>query len=219
MKSDLEKKHGIKVYVIPADLSDPANAANVYEQVRQSGMKVTMLINNAGVGVYGQFAETPLDEEIKMISLNISSLVILTKLFLPDMKAQKHGRIMNLCSLLSFFPFPYFSVYAATKSFVLSFTEALRSELSGTGISVTALCPGPTDSGFTTDGMAGSHAYKMLQLSSPTDVAHSAVKHLLRGSGTVVIGIQNKILASTPRFSPRWMSLLINKFMGSPARF
>jgi len=215
LKEELEANNKVKVRVISKDLSDVQNAIALYHDIKKLGIEITILINNAGVGEYGDFLQIPLEKELKMIELNISSLVALTKLYTTDMKSQNHGRVMNLCSLLSFFPFPYFSVYAATKAFVLSFTEAIRAELSDTNITVTALCPGPTDSAFTTDEMAGTNAYKLLMLSSPSQVAKEGIDKLLKGKSTSIIGLQNKILASSPRFSPRWLTTRINKFMAS----
>jgi len=215
LKAELENNYDITVYIFSVDLSKPGNAVDLHNEIKAKGMEITMLINNAGTGEYGDFLEIPLEKEIRMIQLNISSLVVLTKLFLKDMKNRNYGKIMNIASLLSFIPFPYFAVYAATKAFVLSFTEAIRAELSNTKISVTALCPGPTDSEFTTTEMAKTNTYKRLKLSNPRKVAKNGVDALLKGKGTVIVGLQNKILANAPRFSLRSMTLKIAKFLAS----
>jgi len=215
LKAELENNYDITVYIFSVDLSKPGNAVDLHNEIKAKGMEITMLINNAGTGEYGDFLEIPLEKEIHMIQLNISSLVVLTKLFLKDMKNRNYGKIMNIASLLSFIPFPYFAVYAATKAFVLSFTEAIRAELSNTKISVTALCPGPTDSEFTTTEMAKTNTYKRLKLSNPRKVAKNGVDALLKGKGTVIVGLQNKILANAPRFSLRSMTLKIAKFLAS----
>jgi uncharacterized protein len=213
LKAELEKNYGITVFVFSVDLSEPKNAVNFYNDIKEKDLEVTMLVNNAGVGEYGDFTEIPMEKEIGMIQLNVSSLVVLTKLFVRDMKERNYGRIMNSASILSFMPFPYFAVYAATKAFVLSFTEAIRSELSNTKISVTALCPGPTRSEFVSKEMANSKSYKRLRLSDPLLVAKMGVNSLLKRKGTVIVGLQNKILANAPRFSPRSMTLMIAKFL------
>ena len=215
LKAELENNYGITVYMFSFDLSKPENAVNLYDEIKAKGLAVTMLVNNAGTGEYGSFLEIPIDKEILMIQLNISSLVILTKLFSKEMKERNYGRIMNVASVQSFMPFPYFSVYAATKAFVLSFTEAIRAELSDTNISVTALCPGPTNSEFVTKEIAKTNSYKRLKLSDPKKVARKGVNALLKGKGTVIVGLQNKILANAPRFSLRNMTLRIAKFLGS----
>jgi len=213
LKAELEPAFNVKIDVIAKDLSNSENAVELYNTIKGKGLQVTILINNAGVGMYGDFAVLSLDKTLKMIELNISALVTLTNLFVADRKAAGPGKVMNVASLLSFFPMPYYSVYAATKAFVLSFSEALRTELSRTGITVTALCPGPTDSEFTTAEMLETNSYKRLKLSSASKVAETGINAMLNGRGTVVVGFQNKLLALTPRFSPRSLVLAINKFM------
>ena len=215
LKAELENNYGITVDVFSVDLSKPENAVELYNEIKAKGLEVTMLINNAGTGEYGDFTEIALEKEILMIQLNISSLVVLTKLFLKDMRERNYGRIMNTASILSFMPFPYFAVYAATKAFVLSFTEAIRGELSKTKISVTALCPGPIRSEFVTNEMAESKSYRRLKLYDTAAVAKKGVNSLLKRKGTVIIGLQNKILANAPRFSFRSMTLMIAKFLAA----
>jgi uncharacterized protein len=121
LKLELEKSFRITVHVIPKDLSDLQQAYALYEEVKQHGWEVNMLVNNAGRGLYGNFADSDLHTELHLINLNISAVVILTKLFLQDMLVRKEGRIMHVASLLSFLPFPYYSVYSATKSLFLRF--------------------------------------------------------------------------------------------------
>lgn len=138
-------------------------------------------MNNAGFATYGEFTETSLDDELKMIDLNIPIVVTLNKLFVKDMVARKSGRIMNISTLMAFLPFPYYSVYSATKSFVLAFTETLASELEGTGFVVTALCPGPIDTGFYTEEMLKANMMKSNKPVHPEVVAEAGVKLLLNG--------------------------------------
>jgi len=213
LKAELEQQFGIRVYVIGKDLSKSENAIALYEEIKKMGLTVTILINNAGFGGYGDFAETSLTTELNMIELNISSLVALTKLFLADMKRQNHGRIMNVASLLSFLPFPYYSVYSATKAFVLSFSETLRAELENSGITVTVLCPGPVDTAFNTDRMLTTNAYAANKPTDPKLVAKAGVRAMMAGTGIEIVGLNNWFLANTPRFSPRWLTMKINKFL------
>lgn len=215
LKVALEAKYGIKVHVIVSDLGNSENAKSLFEAIKKKGLAVTMLINNAGFGAYGSFQEISLDKELEMIQLNISSLVVLTKLFATEMKERNYGRIMNVGSILSFFPFPYYSVYAATKAFVLSYSEALREELSGTNVSVTVLCPGPTDSEFASEKMLSTNAYQSFKPMDAEKVAKKGIEYMLGNRGTKVVGFMNKVTASTPRFSPRWMTLKINRHMAS----
>lgn len=217
LRNELEEKHLIRAHIIVADLSHADSARELYDRIKDMKLNVTMLVNNAGFGEYGDFATTPLHREMDMVQVNISSLVTLTKLFGADMRAAGHGHILNMASILSFFPFPYYAVYAATKAFVLSFTESIQTEWAGSGVHVTAFCPGPTDTEFTTDNMLQTNAYKSMKPVKATDVAQEAVHHLLHGKGIKVHGFMNKVLVNTPRFSPRWLTLKINKHMATRA--
>ncbi|MEO1256612.1 MAG: SDR family oxidoreductase, partial [Bacteroidota bacterium] len=164
LQAELQAKHNVNIHVFTADLSKTENAKKLYKEVRSKGLVISKLVNNAGFGGYGAFSQTNLETELDMIQLNISSLVCLTKLALEDMKEANKGSILNVGSLLSFFPFPYYAVYAATKAFVLSFSEALRSELSETKISVSVLCPGPTETEFTDEKMLNTNSYKSMKM-------------------------------------------------------
>ena len=134
--------------VIPADLSAPGAVQALTDRVHALGVDVDILVNNAGYGNFGPFVETPLDVELSMIQVNIVALTELTKRLLPAMVSRKSGRILNVASTAAFFPGPLMAVYYATKAYVLSFSEAIAAELEGSGVTVTALCPGPTASGF-----------------------------------------------------------------------
>ncbi|HEX7506237.1 MAG TPA: SDR family oxidoreductase, partial [Polyangia bacterium] len=144
LSAELTAAHGVQVTVIAADLSDHAAPAAIAERLRSDGKHVDFLINNAGFGSCGPFSQAVLDREVEMIHLNIRALVQLTHLFLPEMLARRSGRILNVASVAGFVPGPYMATYYASKAFVLSFTEALSAELLGTGVSITASCPGPT---------------------------------------------------------------------------
>jgi short-subunit dehydrogenase len=215
MQKELTARYGILVHFIVEDLSDVQAAVDIYEALQKEKILVTALVNNAGVGNYGNFIETSLEEELKMIELNISSVVALTKLFAKDMVSRKSGRIMNVASLLSFLPFPYYSVYSATKAFVLAFTETVAAELEGTGVVVTALCPGPVDTGFNTDKMLTTNAFKANKPVHPKIVAEQGVKLLLKGKGKKVVGFNNWFISNLPRFTPDGIMMKIKKNLAS----
>lgn len=214
MQAELTKKYGILVQYFVADLSDVNAAKDLYKKVKEENLLVTHLVNNAGVGNYGEFTETSLEEELSMIQLNISSLVVLTKLFAQDMVSRKSGRIMNVGSVLSFLPFPYFAVYSATKAFVLAFSETLAAELEGTGVIVNSLYPGTTDTGFTTTEMQTTNLHKTKPM-HPKEVAVQGVKHLLEGKGKKVIGFQNWFYSKLQNFVPDSIMMKIKKGLAS----
>jgi uncharacterized protein len=215
LKQELEQHHAISVHVFQQDLSEADGAVSLYEAVTKQGLTVTALVNNAGSGVYGNFSDTDLDEELRMIQLNVTSVVALTKLFLQDMLVHKRGRIMNIASLLSFLPFPYYSVYSATKSFVLAFTETLAAELEGTGVIVTALCPGPVDTAFNTDAMWKTNAYKANKPVPAKEVARQGVALLLKGKGKKIVGFNNWFISNLPRITPDGIMMNIKKNLAS----
>jgi short-subunit dehydrogenase len=200
------------------DIGNADAVAKMGQFVRTRFGRCDVLVNNAGSGLYGHFDSTDLNQELAMIQLNIASVVTLSKLFLQDMKARNYGKIMNISSILAFLPFPYYSVYSATKAFVLSFTETLRAEMEGTKVQISAFCPGPIDTPFNTAEMLKTNGYKANPPADPKWVARKAVQHLLQGSGVKVPGVLNWILTSTPRFSPRWLTLKINKNLATQAR-
>lgn len=214
MQAELTAKYGIGVEYYAADLSDVNAATSLYKAVKQEKFIVTHLVNNAGVGNYGNFTETPLEEELSMIQLNISSLVVLTKLFAQDMVSRKSGRIMNVGSVVSFLPMPYFSVYSATKAFVKAFSETLDAELDGTGVTVISLYPGTVDTGFTTVEMASTNLHKTKPM-HPKEVALQGVKHLLEGNGKKVVGFQNWFNSKLPNFVPDGIMMKIKKALAS----
>lgn len=217
LHDELTSRHGVQVHIIPKDLSVVGNCFELYDDVKQRGLEVTMLINNAGFGVYGEFSDTDLTSELNMINVNISSVVALTKLFMQDMIVRKRGRIMNMTSLLSFLPFPYFSVYSATKSFVLAFSETLAAELEGTGVVVTTLCPGPVDTSFSSDKMWKTNAYKTNKPIHPAIAAKQGVELLLSGKGKKIVGFNNWFISNLPRVTPDRIMMKIKKNLASQA--
>jgi uncharacterized protein len=200
---DLEQHHNVTATVVVADLARPEAPREVFERVRQLG-QIDFLVNNAGYGLGGKFVETNLQMELDMIQVNISALTHLTKLFLPGMVARGHGRVMNVASTAAFQPGPLMAVYYATKAYVLSFSEAIAEECSATGVTVTALCPGPTDTGFAAAAdLTNVRLFNLMKPMSSMDVARVGYRAMLRGKRVVVSGLANKLSAQSVRVTPR----------------
>jgi len=215
MQENLSTRYEIEVQYISVDLSDPNNAVDVFNQVQSNNWRVSHLVNNAGFGDYGSFLETSLEKELAMIHLNVSSLVILTKLFAQEMAVFKSGRIMNVASLLAFIPLPYYSVYSATKSFVLAFSETIASEMEGTGVVITALCPGTVETPFHTSEMRKTNAMNANKPMSASVVAKSGVELLLLGQGKKVVGLNNWFISKLPMVTPDGIMTKIKKNLAS----
>jgi short-subunit dehydrogenase len=210
LAAELTAAHGVQVMVIDADLADRVTPANIVERLRAENKPVDFLINNAGFGTCGPFAKAVLDREVEMIHLNIRALVQLTHGFLPEMLARKSGRILNVASVAGFVPGPYMATYYASKSFVLSFTEALASELNGTGVSITASCPGPTETEFS--AIAGSSTSKLFQrgVAGSAPVALHAYRAMMAGRVVALPGLMNKLIAQSTRIAPRvWLRAIV----------
>ncbi|MEZ0393046.1 MAG: SDR family NAD(P)-dependent oxidoreductase [Pseudobdellovibrionaceae bacterium] len=202
LKTELEKKYRIRAQVIPMDLAKPEAALDLFRKTQ--GFEVEILVNNAGFGDYGAFADADWKRQRDMIQVNIMALTELTHLFLPSMIQRKSGKILNVASTAAFQPGPLMSVYYATKAFVLSFSEGLYEELQGTGVSVTALCPGPTKSGFQQAANMGNVAlFETTPLPSSRDVALYGYRALMQRKPVAIHGTVNKMMASSVRFVPR----------------
>lgn len=208
---ELEDKHRIRVAIIAQDLARSDAAAAVHQAAGTSGLEVGTLVNCAGVGLFGQFTATPLEAELGMIQLNVTSLVHLTKLTVPSMIARRRGRILNVASTAAFLPGPGMAVYYATKAFVLSFTEAIAEELRDSGIQVTALCPGPTRSGF--QDKANMHASRLVQsgMMDAAGVAAAGYRGFLAGQRLIIPGLQNKLIPQLTRVLPRRLVTVISR--------
>ncbi|MCM3790738.1 SDR family oxidoreductase [Domibacillus indicus] len=188
--------------LIVKDLGRPGAAKEVADEVHRSGIHIDVLINNAGFGLFGPFDELSLEKQTEMMQLNVITLTELTHCFLPGMREQNSGRILNVASTAAFQPGPLMAVYFATKAFVLSFSEALAEELSATNITVTALCPGPTKTNFGT--VASVEETKMFsQPMSAAQVAREGVEGLLKNKRVVITGSKNKAGAFAAKFLPR----------------
>ncbi|MFM8569100.1 MAG: SDR family NAD(P)-dependent oxidoreductase [Candidatus Kapaibacterium sp.] len=204
LKSAIEKSHSVRVTVIEKDLSQVNAPREIYDEVRAQGIQVDILMNNAGFGVLGDFAKADEVKTLDMIHVNITALVALTRLFLPDMIARNSGRILNVASTAAFQPGPLMAVYYATKAFVVSFSEAVRYELRGSKITVTTLCPGPTKSEFQqAAGMTNIRMMAMPGIPTSRTVADYGYDAMMRGKGVAIQGAMNRISAFSTRFAPR----------------
>jgi len=192
MQAELMERYSISVQYYATDLSNVNAAKDFHQYVKHENYLVTHLVNNAGFGEYGNFLDASLDKELDMIDLNVSSLVILTKLFAKDMAARKYGRIMNVSSVIAYLPFPYQSVYSATKAFVLVFSQTIAAELEGTGVVVTTLAPGVTETAFISAEMREINLLKSNKPTPVKTVAAEGVDLLLHGKGKKIIGFQNR---------------------------
>jgi len=201
---DLGSRHGVRVDVVVADLADPAGPDAVVDALEAKGLEVETLINNAGAGWYGAFAATDLARDLAMVRLNVDAAVVLTKRLLPGMLARGRGHIVNVASIAAFAPGPRRAIYYATKAFLVSFSEGLLVELDGTGVAVTAVCPGPVTSGFhAAAGMRQQPGfYKRFMI--PASVVADATWHgVQRRRFLVVPGFRHRVLFALVRWMPR----------------
>lgn len=198
------KQSGVEVISIAKDLFDPEQAFALYAELQSQGIRIDVLVNNAGQGVYGEFEDTDIDRELDIINLNISSLVVLSKLFLKEMTARNSGKILNTASIASKTPGPWQAVYHGTKAFVLSFTEAIREELRDTNITVTALMPGVTDTDFfnKADMLASKAVQDKNAMADPAEVARDGYEALMAGKDKVISGFKNKVQVSMGNLTP-----------------
>jgi uncharacterized protein len=200
----LAAQHGIRTTTIAADLSRPEAPAEVVTQLAARDTTVDVLVNNAGFAAYGKFQEIDLDHQLQLIRVNTAALTELTHHLLPGMIERRRGKVLNLASTAAFMPGPLMAVYYASKAYVLSFSEALNSELSGTGVTVTALCPGPTSTGFQSRAqMEDSRLVRGREIMDATTVAQAAYTGLMRSRPVVIPGASNRIVTLMPRFLPR----------------
>lgn len=212
----LRARHKVNVKIHAVDLSKRESTAKLLDDLKQAGTQVTVLVNNAGFGLYGEFKETDWAKESQMLDLNIYALTQLTKAFLPDMIARGDGKILNIASTAAFQPGPLMAVYYASKAYVLSFSEAIANEVEGTGVTVTALCPGPTKSRF--QDTASMRQSKLVKgpIADPKSVAQAGYEALMKGEHVKVPGIQNAILAFVVRFLPRGLAVKLSRAAVAP---
>jgi short-subunit dehydrogenase len=212
LASELEKAHGTRSLILASDLAAPGAAAYLHDQTTRADIKLDVLVNNAGFGQFGLFAESDLETCLQQIQLNITTLTHLTRLYLPEMLERKSGRILNVASTAAFQAGPLMSVYYATKAYVLHFSEGIANEVQGTGVTVTCLCPGPTVTEF--HKRANMLSSRMLQFGAmdARTVAEDGYRGMVKGNPVVIAGFRNWLLAQSVRFSPRaWVVWVARK--------
>jgi len=203
LADELRLKHKVETVILTADLSLPEAPKQIVEKLAAQKLSVDVLVNNAGFGLHGEFREMPLPKQLEIIKVNVNALVELTGLILPDMLQRRAGGILNVGSVAGFIPGPGLAIYYATKAFVQSFSEALAEELDGTGVSVTVVCPGPTETNF--NNVARGNKVRKLQSKKMTaeDVARIGYRDFRRKRVISITGFQNKFLIHLARFLPR----------------
>jgi len=202
---------GVTVRVVAEDLAQAAAPSRIFKSLCADGVAIDVLVNNAGFGARGDFADLTLDRQQEMIDVNVSALTKLARLFLPGMVERRRGGILNVASTAGFQPGPHMAVYYATKAYVLSFSESLAEEVRGAGVRVTCLAPGPTRTGFVAEaGMEGTRLFRLGAMSAAA-VARAGHRAFRAGRTLVVPGLTNKIAAASVRFSPR---PLVRKLVG-----
>jgi len=216
IKKDFEQKYNINVKIIIKDLSLKSSPQEIYDELINDKISIEYLINNAGFGYWGKFSDTMLEMELKMINLNIISLTILTKLFLKNMLKNNFGKILNVSSTASFQPGPNMAVYYATKAYVSSFTEAVSEELRNTSVSITTLCPGPTNTNFEYfSGLNKTKLFKIMKPANAYKVAKYGYKNMMKGKRLAIYGFTNKLILIIEKFFPRIIILKMIKYLQS----
>ena len=215
---EFEREFGTESRILVKDLTDEAAAAELVDDLNADDITVDILINNAGVGDYGLFAESDADRQLNMVRLNIVSLLYLTRLLLPGMIERRWGRVLNLASTAAFVPGPLMATYYASKAFVLSFSLALSNELSGTGVTATVLCPGPTETGFQkASNVEGTRLFRGSMTMQARPVAKDGYRAMVKGKAMIVSGARNKVIAFMTRFAPKVMLSRIARKLQEPA--
>jgi uncharacterized protein len=219
LSDEIESDFGLKCKWLSCDLTLDEERRNLFRFCEEHALDVAYLINNAGFGTYGEFVDIPVSRNLSLIELNISALTHLCYLFLPSMLAKGKGRIMNVASVAAFMPGPNAAVYFASKAYVLNFSEALHQELKGKGITVTTLCPGPTESEFMkVSGMENSSMVHGKKLDDARKVAKKGVSAMRKGQRVYIYGIINKILAYSAKWTPRSIGLSITAMLQKPVK-
>ena len=217
LAAELRREHGRHVRVLPRDLLEPGAPEAIYAALSAAGVDVDVLVNNAGVLELGAFDAMPLAALERMIELNTRVLTSLTRLFLPPMRERGRGRILNVASAAAFQPIPALAVYAATKAFVLSLSEALSEELAGTGVTVTAVCPGLTTTAMTDKAKASNPNagyFPDFLMADAGDVARAAYRACEAGRVIEVPGLTNRVLTDWSRLQPRWVTRMLGGVVG-----
>jgi uncharacterized protein len=213
LAAEVAQTSHVSCRVVRKDLSSPAAPKEVYTELEQTGVRVDVLVNNAGFGFHGAFSDTDLDRDVQMIQVNLVALTSLTKLFVRGMVARGYGKVLNVGSTASVASTPLMNVYAATKAYVLSFSEALAEELQGSGVTVTVLCPGSTNTRFAERAQMTDTRIFRGRVMNAREVARVGYTALLRGQRVAVVGAANKGMVFSMRFTPRSVVTKIAKRM------
>ncbi|WP_088072742.1 SDR family NAD(P)-dependent oxidoreductase [Gottfriedia luciferensis] len=213
VKNEIESFSDGSIQIYSKDLSKEDEIIALQNELSSNNIQIDYLVNNAGFGLFGEFVNTSLDEELNMIDLNIRTVTHLTKLFLKGMVERNKGGVMNIASTAAFQPGPLMSVYYATKAYVLSFSEALSNEMKGTNVKITAVCPGATETNF--GNRASMNESKLFQsgVGNVKDVARIAYEGFNKGKTIVIPGTTNKVLANSVRFMPRKMVTSVVRYI------
>jgi len=211
----LQAEHHISARCEPSDLSEPHAGMQLWTNLASTGINIDILVNNAGSGVYGNVEDEDADALERMLQLNVVTLTLLTRLALPEMRARRWGRILNVGSVVGYQPAgPRMAAYYASKAYVLSFSKGLASELKGTGVSVTALCPGPTVSSFEErSGADRTILYKFMPKMAAAAVARAGYKGMMRQSTVVIPGLLSKVVAFAGELPPRRIAVEVNRLL------
>jgi short-subunit dehydrogenase len=219
LAEQLRQQHRVTVKTIPLDLGLPHASQTLFDETQRAGIHVDVLVNNAGYGISGEFAEIPVEESYGQIQLNIVALTLLTRLYLEPMLLRRSGRIMNVASTAAFQPGPLMAVYYATKAYVLSFTEAIADELRDSGVSVTCFCPGATLTEFQKRAHTeNSRLFKQLAPMDAKTVAEDGYRALMAGKTLAFSGFKNWLVAESVRFAPRKMVTAISRWVAEPVK-
>ncbi|HWP06356.1 MAG TPA: SDR family oxidoreductase [Polyangiaceae bacterium] len=210
LAQDLRRVNGTRTHVVPVDLADPDGAATLARTVRELGVPIAHLVNNAGIGSAGAFAELDAARESSLVELNVAAIVRLTRALLPGMLAAGDGGVLNVASTVAFQPVPYMATYAATKAFVVSFTLGLATELEGSGVRVMALCPGPVRTGFQAAAGIERPGLPIAVLSAQRTV-ELALAAYARGERLFVPGVVNGLQVGAARLLPRGLTAWATK--------
>jgi len=215
LKEELESRHAVSVMLMVKDLSLPDTAQSLFDAIKGRGIDVDYLVNNAGFGDYGAFTDSSWERYEKMITLNVTTLTHLTHLYAGEWRGRKPGRILNISSTAAFQPGPMMAVYFATKAFVLHLSEAIGSELKKDHITVTTLCPGPTDTHFGEESkMSASQLVKNVKIAGAREVALLGYNAMMKGKPVVIQGAMNRVAPFAIRFMPRkWVTRLSARVM------
>lgn len=211
---ELEEEYGVSAQVIRKDLSVPGSSEEVYDEAPD----IDVLVNNAGIGTCGFFHENDTEREVDTVRLNVETPTHLTRLFLEDMVERDDGMILNVSSMAAFQPGPTMAVYYATKAYLLSFSEAIANELDDTGVSVTALCPGPTETAFIQKAGEQDSRINQGDKMSQRRVAEAGYEGLMNGKSVVVPGFKNRMLVRLTKLAPRSLVIRVVRYLQEPQR-